>query len=408
MHYLLIIICKVHFILEFDKHTFFIKCGIGEGVHTKHPAKDKTERSTRARFVDKGMMVYQKELAVANIQPGQTAAAVNRKFDVSLTRRQVAYHQGLAKLATDMADADELEKADALGLSQIDHFIEMLKKRGASYCSIYHRKDPSASELPKPKKSKNNVITAPTNPTVATSDDVLWTETASPGNAEPECAIVGEPDALGEDMIKYARESRVAVNATDDQDVLIALVWVLPHGKRLFRAFPEVNFIDGTHKTNNENRPLITGGVRDADGKVSVVFRALVPNERAWLFRWLFHVALPSLLGSSYCELVCIQITDGDSQETSQLDHALKTVFRNSKRRRCGWHIVEKGWQRHMKGSLVKSDAALHVASVVKNWLYSLMKDIETATEYEMYVNVDLVSGDCVQVQTNFTSLLCI
>ncbi len=396
-------LCQVHFILDFDKHTFFIKCGVGEGTHTKHPAKDAAEQTTRARFVDESMMLYQKELAIANVQPGQTAAAVNKKFDVILTRRQVAYHQGLAKLASDLAEADELEEAKHLGLSQLDHFIQMLKKRGASYCAIYHRKEASASELPKPRKSKNKDKTAGTasqsgamNPNnIGQQDtmleDTLWTETASAGKAEPERTIVDEPDTLGEDMLKYARESRVAVNATDDQDVLIAIVWVLPEGKRLFRAFPEVNFIDGTHKTNNENRPLITGGVRDADGKVSIVYRALVPNERAWLFRWLFHEALPSLLGGSYCKLVCIQITDGDSQETSQLDHALKTIFQNSKRRRCGWHIVEKGWQRHLRGFLLRSDAAIHLTSVVKNWLYSLMKDVETAAEYDMYVNVGFI-----------------
>ena len=53
-------------------------------------------------------------------------------------------------------------------------------------------------------------------------------------------------------MMTYARESRVAVNATDEHDVLIAIVWLLPEGKRLLRAFPEVMFIDGTHKTNKE------------------------------------------------------------------------------------------------------------------------------------------------------------
>ena len=72
-------------------------------------------------------------------------------------------------------------------------------------------------------------------------------------------------------------------NATDEQDVLLALAWSLPFGKTTFRAYPESVFIDGTHKTNKERRPLITLGVKDAEGKVIVVFRAFVPNERAWL-----------------------------------------------------------------------------------------------------------------------------
>jgi hypothetical protein len=61
----------------------------------------------------------------------------------------------------------------------------------------------------------------------------------------------------------------VAVNASDEQDVLLAIVLVvLPNSKQLFRAYPEVAFIDGTHKTNYENRPLVTMGVKGSKGKM--------------------------------------------------------------------------------------------------------------------------------------------
>ena len=108
-------------------------------------------------------------------------------------------------------------------------------------------------------------------------------------------------------------------------------MWVLPNSKQLFRAYPEVVFIDGTHKTNYENGPHVTMGVKDSKGKIQIIFRAFVPNERAWLFRWLFQVATPSFLGANSCDLVWLQITDGDSQKTSQLDDALKAVFKSQK-----------------------------------------------------------------------------
>jgi MULE transposase domain len=216
----------------------------------------------------------------------------------------------------------------------------------------------------------------------ALSEEMLFTETGSAVSTETLCEMVGAPGALGKDMMKYARESRVSVNADDNQDVLLAIVWVLPKGKQLFRAYSEVMFIDGTHKTNKENRPLITMGVKDCYGKMQIILRAFVPNERAWLFRWLFQVATPSLLATSSCELVRLQITDGDSQEMSQLDQALKTVFKNSKRRRC-WHIIEKGWERNVSG-LGRTKEAKHIESEVQNWICSLMKDIETDGEYCM------------------------
>jgi hypothetical protein len=367
--------CKVHLILDYDDKTYFMKCGIGQGTHTKHVPMTVAEMAIRAKFIDEEMQNYQKELAISNIQPGKTAAAVNTRFGIRLTRRQVAYHQGFSKLASSLADVPDVEEAGTLS-SNLDIFIKILKKKGASFCALYHRsKEASASELPKPKKSEANISSL--------SEEMLFTETGSAVSSETLCEMVGEPGALGEDMMKYARESRVSVNADDNQDVLLAIVWVLPNGKQLFRAYSEVMFIDGTHKTNKENRPLITMGVKDCYGKMQIVLRAFVPNERAWLFRWLFQVATPSLLGTSSCELVQLQITDGDSQETSQLDQALKTVFKNSKRRRCGWHIIEKGWERNVAG-LGRTKEAKHIESVVKHWIYSLMKDIETEAEYRM------------------------
>jgi MULE transposase domain len=91
--------------------------------------------------------------------------------------------------------------------------------------------------------------------------------------------------------------SRSAVGAREDQDILIGCCWVLPEGRCLFHAFPEVLCVDGMHETNNESRPLVTLSVKDSNGKVTVVVRCFAPNERSWFFRWLFQEAIPALLG---------------------------------------------------------------------------------------------------------------
>ncbi|KAG7345185.1 MULE transposase domain containing protein [Nitzschia inconspicua] len=105
----------------------------------------------------------------------------------------------------------------------------------------------------------------------------------------------------------------------------------MPVGRRCLQAFPELLFSDATHKTNQENRPLITFGVKDAEGRVQVVIRAWAPNERAWMFRWLFQTALPAIIGKATCERIRLVVTDGDSQELTQLDAAISSVFTNSK-----------------------------------------------------------------------------
>ena len=128
--------CKVHLILGFDEKTYFMKCGIGQGTHTNHVSLTASESTVRAKFIDENMMLFQKELAIANIQPGKTAAAVNARFGTCLTRRQVAYHQGFAKLADSLADSLEIEKTGASS-SDIDMFIEILKKKGLVSNSFY-------------------------------------------------------------------------------------------------------------------------------------------------------------------------------------------------------------------------------------------------------------------------------
>jgi len=129
---------------------------------------------------------------------------------------------------------------------------------------------------------------------------------------------------------------------------------------------------------------LITFAVNDMAGKPKLVLKCWVPNNCAWLFKWLLTVAVPALVGRTTCEAVRLVLTDGDSQECSQLDSALVDIFTNAVRRCCGWHIVDRGWMRKLPANLgmAKSNRRfkemLELCGLVKGWLYSLMKDIET------------------------------
>ena len=129
---------------------------------------------------------------------------------------------------------------------------------------------------------------------------------------------------------EYAQQSRHAVGATDDQDLLIACCWVIPDGRLLFQAFPDVECVDGTHETNTECRPLRTVSVKDSEGKVLVVVRCFVPNERSWFFHWLFQETLPLFLGPDSLKLMKQVMTDIDSQEMEQVDFAITTFFVNA------------------------------------------------------------------------------
>ena len=65
-----------------------------------------------------------------------------------------------------------------------------------------------------------------------------------------------------------------------------------------------------------------------------------MPNLQTWMFRWVFSVVFPRLILKHILSKIRIVITDGDSQEFSQVDNAIESVIPNAKRVQCGWHII--------------------------------------------------------------------
>lgn len=368
--------CKANFVVGIDSSSFFMICGNGHNIHSGHPPMSCHELTTRKRLVPAEASTLQERAAIANVRPGQTAAMVQLMCGLRLTRRQVAYCQTIASLCVNMID--EAERADLDCMNDTELVFNYLKRNNASYVALFHRKETSAAELPGNGKKKTR-----TNDGVALhlGNDFLWTESSGDTFGDLDGTVVSEHAQLSRDMIGYARNSRQAIGATDNQDVLLALAWMLPSGKRLLQAFPETLFIDGTHKTNKEGRILFTVALRDMNGNIDVVIRLLAPNERSWMFRWMFQTAIPALVGKDTCQRVSLIITDGDSQEFTQLDDAISNIFTNAVRRRCGWHIVKNFDDGVCLG---RHKTQRNIAEIIKKWLYSWMKNIETEHEYKM------------------------
>ena len=74
-------------------------------------------------------------------------------------------------------------------------------------------------------------------------------------------------------------------------------------------------------------RGLFTLSVRDSRGHTTVVFRAFLPNEQAWIFRWLFQEAIPTILGELHLADFKAIFSDGNSQEIGQIDAAIPFAF---------------------------------------------------------------------------------
>jgi len=148
-------------------------------------------------------------------------------------------------------------------------------------------------------------------------------------------------------LVDYARKKRSNLDLTDDQTLLIGLCWVTQFEKRLFNLFPETMFFDCTADTNKEKRPLFTISGKDSNGKMFILLRSYFPNEQAWAFRWIFSTILPKCFPTETLRRIVFVCSDGDSQEFSQIDAAIRTYFPWVTRGRCGWHIFDRGWHKH-------------------------------------------------------------
>ena len=81
--------------------------------------------------------------------------------------------------------------------------------------------------------------------------------------------------------------------------------------------------------------------------------------------------------------------SDGDSQEITQLDNALRKFMPNIYRGRFCWYIVDRGWHNNAAGitsfPIEHSGFYQEIFYLIKNWIYSWMKDsCETQDEYNM------------------------
>lgn len=402
--------CKVKLVFGLDKQSFFLICGAGNDTHEGHPQMGSRELPTRKRTVPEGVHTMAKQLANNGVRPGTISGVVEDLYGIDLTRRQVAQTTEMAKLARDLIGTENLEKYKDC-TSDADRVLMFLRDSNCRYVALYHRQGRHAgvsnATNKKKQKTEGKATSSASNEGTISSgglgglvlrdEDIvsnvqqsLLIETQT-GNGDSEMAVIGkdEADKPTADAMIYAADARKAVAANDDQDVLVAIVWATGEGVRYFQAFPEQLSVDGTHKTTNQDWDLITFTIQDMNGRQETVIRCWAPHNRSWLFRWLFQTAVPKLVGGAACKRTRLVICDGYPQECSQLDAAIALVFVSAVRRRCGWHIVDRGWNNTLGKCFggkahPKRQEISRLVQVIKDWLYSMMKEVETVNEYNM------------------------
>ena len=103
------------------------------------------------------------------------------------------------------------------------------------------------------------------------------------------------------------------MNLKEEQKHMMPFARINPKELYLLEAFPEVIMVDTTEQTNNEKRPLLTAGWKDSNGTIFIILRIFMPNQKSWMFWWIFSVVLPKLIPKHIiCSNIQIVTTDGD------------------------------------------------------------------------------------------------
>ena len=257
--------CPFYFHISYDNKGFYIRNGFGCCDHKQHPKVVTTKYNYPIRLLADEEKRIAKSVIDANANKGIVRNVIAKRTGQTVSLNACHY---LGTLGNDLKRMSSLE-----GLSSSDKIINFFHEKEYDYIILYNstvsRFKPETVDL-----VNDNFI----------SSNSLFSNTMFilPPNEQV-------------DANNYALDNRCNCKLRSDQNLLIALAWVIPEERRMFELFPETLFVDSTEDTNNEGRPLFTMGGCTSNGKMFTFLRAFLPNQRSWAFRWMFLHVLPTM-----------------------------------------------------------------------------------------------------------------
>jgi hypothetical protein len=117
--------------------------------------------------------------------------------------------------------------------------------------------------------------------------------------------------------------AKSAMKLDDSDAMLLFVAWDSDEDLRYITMFPEVLPIDTTYGKNRKKRSLLVFAGTDNNRKKITAMRAFLPSECEWVFRYVFEVAIPSLIGKATVERINQINTDGDRQIYNPLTNCI-------------------------------------------------------------------------------------
>lgn len=434
-------ICHYRFTVKWDLSGYYILLGWGQAHHEHHAKLSAADLSFPSRLVESHDQEIFSAIKDSRVNDGagrhffkqwtgynisrSKFRYISRRNERSLGSTSVADVTSVESFITTLTNSDKFSWAILY-----DEIVDVLPKENTSVITeqVTERDNMQATEEETTGETEQEVLIQETNVERGFADILQENLEEVPDFADilnPDRTYVyankTTRDRLRKEMRGHAAEKRASLpGLSPSQKMVLAIAWGVNDAIRLFKLHPEVICCDVTEDTNNEKRPLLTFSVKESHNNQVVFLNVLLPDEKACSFRWVFQAVLPTLLGRDNLKRVNVIITDGDSQETSQIDDMRENIeelhhnvdlrytlahvlddearrFRSILRVRCGWHIVEKGFSRHCPTMnsvpTHNQESFLKLGSCVKNFVYSWMKPNYCETEEEVRVSKALLQA---------------
>lgn len=351
--------CPYFIILNYNDQGFYVMNGLGNPVHKHHPKYINGSHFIPPRLIEDTQLELINDLCKADASLGVIRNTIHMKTGAIYSRANLFHLRGLCDILSGIQIKEQK-------YSSTEILIQFFEENNYEYTMLTH---------------------------CALMDQIIHQRMIYPFVSSQNNTVTF-PTSEHDDANCFVHQRRDSLQVAGNQQLMMALAWIVPQEARMFKFFPSVIFVDATMDTNNEGRPLLSMVGKDTCGKTFTILRVFLPNQQLWIFRWVFCILLPQLYGNHILQQINVVITDGDAQENSQLDNAIDKFFPHAQRFRCGWHIVNRSWMKRIEGpkSFPSEMQVFYekMKDISHSWIYSFMKGTYCETREEYIVSKNL------------------
>jgi len=181
------------------------------------------------------------------------------------------------------------------------------------------------------------------------------------------------------------RKELLVVQGDDDQTkILVCLCWCLDSELSEYGLFPEFLAVDVTFGTNRNSRNVAKVVGVDSSNQICTFASCFMGSKQRKGYRWLFEVALPSLLGNENAKKTSVVAMD--NEEALNQAWITTDVWKNSNLRLDYYHIFLKPWMLNIPK--ISSSSVSGVMDCVYKWIHSFFDNCESNKEYNISKNM--------------------